>query len=280
MEKGVLAGRTAFITGGSGGIGGATAKLLLRDGAAVLLMGRRLSALETMRDKLLSEIPGGRVELHAGDASNVDDVKAGLEKAHKIQNRLDILLPTVGGHTFLPALMQDVAGLKADLDINLITAFIAVRYGVPLMSPGGAIVVISSNAGNRSFPWLSGYAAAKAALEHFCRTLADEFSGAKIRFNCVRAGMTRTDATGELFADQALIAKFAAQVPLGRLGEAEDIGQAIRFLVGPESSWITGHVLTVDGGQNLRRNADMTDIVRSFLGDEKTDAVLRGKSPA
>src|SRR5512143_2928757 len=96
-ENRPLAGKTAFITGGSGAIGRYSAKWMLRDGASVLLMARHADALEKTRAELQGQVPGGRVELHTGDARKVEDVQAGLRKAHEIANRLDIVVPTVGG---------------------------------------------------------------------------------------------------------------------------------------------------------------------------------------
>ena len=154
MTEAVLKGKTAFVTGGSGGIGAAAAKLLAQDRAAVLLMGRRLEALEQTRARLLAEVPGARIELHAGDAGQQADVEAGLDKALAIDGRLDIIVPTVGGGGFKPLLMHDADSFRAELDYNIITAFLAVRYGVPRMKQGGTIVLISSTAAIMPFPWL------------------------------------------------------------------------------------------------------------------------------
>src|SRR5579859_5787784 len=96
-QQSPLAGKTAFITGASGGIGSASARFLVRDGAAVLLMGRREDALAKTKDELLKEFPGARVEIFAGDAVKEEDVKRAIEKAHAIAGRLDIAVPTVGG---------------------------------------------------------------------------------------------------------------------------------------------------------------------------------------
>ena len=101
-----LAGKTAFVTGGAGSIGSHCAKLLLRDGAAVLIMGRRKDALEKTRTWLLESTPNGRVEIHAGDACEEKDVRAALDQAFAMQNRLDIIVPTVGGGGFKPLLMM------------------------------------------------------------------------------------------------------------------------------------------------------------------------------
>lgn len=279
MTEAVLKGKTAFVTGGSGGIGAATAKLLAQDGAAVLLMGRRLEALEQTRARLLAEVPGARIELHAGDAGQQADVEAGLDKALAIDGRLDIIVPTVGGGGFKPLLMHDADSFRAELDYNIITAFLAVRYGVPRMKQGGTIVLISSTAAIMPFPWLGAYCTAKGGLEQFLRTAADELGSANVRINAIRPGMTKSEATAGMFEDPAVIQPFIDQMPLGRAGMPEDIARGVRFLAGPESGWVTGQSFAVDGGHELRRNPDLTGVARAIFGSDVIDAVKRGEAP-
>ncbi|WP_380872785.1 short-chain dehydrogenase [Sphingomonas sp. DBB INV C78] len=279
MAEGVLKGKTAFVTGGSGGIGSASTKLLLQDGAEVLLMGRRLEALEKTRARLVADVPGARIELHAGDAGQQGDVEAGLDKALAMSGRLDILVPTVGGGGFKPLLMHDADSFRAELDYNIITAFLAVRYGVPRMKKGGTIVLISSTAAIMPFPWLGAYCTAKGGLEQFLRTAADELGSANVRINAIRPGMTKSEATGAMFDDPAIIQPFIDQMPLGRAGDPEDIARGVRFLAGPESGWVTGQSFAVDGGHELRRNPDLTGLARAIYGDAAIDAVRRGEAP-
>lgn len=278
MSK-ALAGKVAFVTGGSGGIGSAVAESLLRDGASVLIMGRRQAALEDTRRRLLEAVPDGRVEIHAGDALSTEDVQAGLARAHAIAGRLDILVPAVGGGGFRPLLMHDADSFRAELDNNIISAFLVMRYGAPLMTQGGSIVCISSTAGVTAFPWLSAYCTGKAGLEALIRTAADELSSANIRVNAVRPGMTRTEATGQMFDAPDVIGAFLEQIPLGRGGDPADIAAGVRFLAGPESGWVTGQSFAVDGGHELRRNPDLTAMVGLIYGEEALAAVKAGRSP-
>src|SRR5690242_16495023 len=128
-ENRPLAGKTAFITGGSGAIGRYSAKWLLRDGASVLLMARHMELLEKSRAELEKEVPGARVELAAGDARNAEHVRSALDQAYAIAGRLDIVVPTVGGSVgYRPLLMCTEEHFRKDLEINLVTTFIAVRY--------------------------------------------------------------------------------------------------------------------------------------------------------
>ena len=279
MTERVLAGQTAVVTGGSGGIGAACARALLRDGTAVMIMGRRHDALERTRQELIQAVPDGRVELFAGDALKTEDVQAALAQAHAIADRLDIIVATVGGGGFRPLLMHDVDSFRAELDLNIISAFLAMRYGAPLMTRGGSIVCISSTAGVTAFPWLSAYCTGKGGLERLVRTAADELSSAGIRVNAVRPGLTRSNATGEMLDNEWVNGRFIEQIPLGRSGEPDDIAAGVRYLAGPESAWVTGQSFAVDGGHELRRNPDLTEMVGMIYGQAALDAVRSGRSP-
>jgi len=277
---GALEGRTAIVTGGSGAIGSASAAALLRDGAAVLLMGRRRSALEETRAALLERVPEGEVAYFAGDACIEADVAAAIAAAHALRDRLDIVVATVGGgHAFKPLLMLDAETFRAQFQRNVISAFLAVRHAVPLMEPGGAIVCISSNAGKMPFAYLAAYHTAKGGLENFVRAAAEELGSAGIRVNAVRPGLTHADRTDYLFRDKSILAKFVAEYPLGRAGEPDEIGAAVRFLAGPESSWMTGQSFAVDGGQELRKNPDLSEMIAHNFGQAALDAVRRGDMP-
>ncbi|MDB5395538.1 MAG: 7-alpha-hydroxysteroid dehydrogenase [Rhodospirillales bacterium] len=275
-----LSGKTAFITGGSGSIGSASAKLLATDGAAVLLMGRTIGTLEKAQKDILESVPDAQVQLHVGDAGSVEDVQAGLDKAHAMRGRLDIIVPTVGGGPFRPLLMLDVETVRSTLDFTITTAFIAIRYGAPMMD-GGSIVCISSNVGKMPFAYLSAYHAAKSGLEGLVRAAAEELGCAGIRVNAVRPGLTRTEASNFMYTEETYLNRYLEQTPLGKCGgEPEDVAKAVRYLAGPESSWVTGQSFAVDGGHELRRNPDMTDLVTQMFGREAMDAVRRGKSPS
>jgi len=227
-----LAGKTAFVTGGAGGIGSHSARLLARDGAAVLIMGRRKDALEKSKAWILETVPNARIEIHAGDAVDEKDVRTGLDKAHAIQGRLDIIVPTVGGGGFKPLLMLDADTFRNELNVNIISAFLAVRYGAPLME-GGSIVCISSTAATLPFAYLPAYHTSKGGLENFVRAAAEELGQAGIRVNAVRPGLTRSDGTGGMIENPEILKRFIAEFPLGRAGEPDDIAEAVRYLAGP-----------------------------------------------
>jgi NAD(P)-dependent dehydrogenase (short-subunit alcohol dehydrogenase family) len=275
-----LAGMTAIVTGASGGIGSASAELLLRDGATVLILARRPDVLEETRAELLAAVPDARVELFVGDGMVEDDIKAAFAKAHAIHNRLDIVVATVGGgNGFRPMLMLDAQTFRDQFDRNVVSAFLAIRYGAPLMEPGGSIVCISSTAATLPFNGLAAYHTAKGGLENLVRAAAEELGSAGIRVNAVRPGLTRSKRVSYLFTDNTIFDKFLDQFPLRRAGAPIDIGQAVRYLAGPESSWVTGQSFAVDGGQELRKNPDLSDLLKANVGAEAFAAVKKGKAP-
>ena len=197
-----------------------------------------------------------------------------------MRGRLDIIVPTVGGGPFRPFLMLDVETVQQTLNFTITTAFIAMRYGAPMMD-GGSIVCISSNVGKMPFAYLSAYHAAKSGLEGLVRAAAEELGCAGIRVNAVRPGLTRTDASNFMYTEETYLNRYLEQTPLGKCGgEPEDVAKAVRYLAGPESSWVTGQSFAVDGGHELRRNPDMTDLVTQMFGQAAMDAVKRGKSPS
>jgi NAD(P)-dependent dehydrogenase (short-subunit alcohol dehydrogenase family) len=255
-----LEGQTALVTGGSGAIATASATLLARDGAAVVLMGRRQEALERSRRTILDDVAGARVELFAGDATVDADVRGALQAAHELANRLDIVAATVGGGGFKPFLSLEAQDLRADFDLNVVSSFLAIRYGAPLMRPGGSIVCISSTAAKLPFAALASYHVAKGALEALVRAAAEELGASGIRVNAVRPGLTRSEATGAMFATPGVLEAFEPEFPLRRFGEPIDIAHAVRYLAGPEAAWVTGQSFAVDGGNELRRNPNLAPL--------------------
>lgn len=262
-----LENQTAFITAGAAAISVAAARLLVRDGARVLLMGRRLQALQEARAEILADYPDAEIALHSGDGCLEADVRAGVQKAHALANRLDIVVSAVGGSGFKPLLMLETEELLNDLSLNIVSAFLATKHAAPLMPRGGSIVCVSSIAAKLPFRYLASYNTAKAGLEGFVRVAADELGERGVRVNAVRPGMTRSAGTRSMFADDEVISQITHECPLGRLGEPEDIAPAIRFLAGPESSWMTGQSFAIDGGNELRRNPDLSALVKKIYGE-------------
>ena len=271
-----LSKRTAFVTGASQGIGKASALALARDGATVVIMGRREDALARARDELRQAVPGARVEMYVGDAGKEDQIIAGLAFAHGLNGRLDIVASVVGEPTFKPLLMRSLDDVRDELGINFLTAFLAVRYGVPLMERGGAIVCVSSAAATQAGWGLSIYGSAKAAVERFVRAAAFELGSAGIRVNAVRPGLTLPPERAGSPELAPMVAVYKSETPLGRVGEPEDVARVVRFLAGPESGWVTGQTFSADGGLDQGKGPDPMD---AMFGKETMDQVRAGKSP-
>jgi NAD(P)-dependent dehydrogenase (short-subunit alcohol dehydrogenase family) len=276
----VLEGKTALVTAAGSGIGKASARMLAEDGAAVLMMSRREGMLIEARDELRKLVPGARIEAFAGDAGDASCVQNAIDKAHALQNRLDIIVSGVGGGVYKPILMFEEADVLKEFRTSFLTAFFMVRYGVPRMERGGAIVCVSSTVGGLPCAGLAPYAASKAALEMFVKVAADEMSKAQIRVNAVRPGFTRGEGTAAMFADPALLKIFTDFIPMGRAGESDDLARAIRFLAGPESGWVTGQIFAADGGQELRGFPDPNYSLDMIYGKDVMDQVRAGKPPA
>ena len=247
-----LARKSALVTGGAGGFGLACASLLARDGAAVTLMGRSADSLEKARQKLLDTYPQAKVSVFAGDGTSSEDVGAAMDLAASGNEPLEIVVSTVGAGMARSITRSTADQFMDAVSYNVRPAFIAIREGVNRIPNDGAFVFISSTAAVIPFDGMAGYCAGKAALDHLVRTAAHELGNLGHRFNAVRPGLTRTPATAGLFTNDALLGRFNERIPLGRPGEPEEIAEAVRFLAGPESAWITGQSFAIDGGNELR----------------------------
>jgi NAD(P)-dependent dehydrogenase (short-subunit alcohol dehydrogenase family) len=249
----VLEGKSALVTGGGGGFGKASALLLARDGAAVMLMGRTAEKLERARDQILERVPDARLGTFAGDATSDDDVARAVAATTALGGSFDIAVSVVGGGTGMgPVLERRVEHYVDDYAKNVGPAFLLVRHGAPLMIDGGSFVFISSTAAAMPFYGLSTYCAAKAGLDMFMRVAATELGSRNIRVNCVRPGLTHTDGMDAAFQNPGFTDAFMPLIPLGRTGVPNDVAEAVRYLSGPESAWLTGQSFAVDGGNELR----------------------------
>ena len=242
------AGKVALVTGGSSGIGLATAKRLALEGAKVVISGRRQPEL----DSAVAEIGHGAVAVRS-DISVASDLDALMETIRATHGRLDILIANAGGGEFTPLDGITEAGFDKYFGINVKGTLFTVQKALPLMTAGGAIVVTGSIAANQGVPAFGVYAATKAALRSFVRTWASDLKGRAIRVNIVAPGVVVTPAyKSELgMSDEdisAYLADIAQKAPLGRGGSPDEIAKAMSFLASEDASYITGAELTVDGG--------------------------------
>jgi NAD(P)-dependent dehydrogenase (short-subunit alcohol dehydrogenase family) len=274
-----LAGTAALVTGGGSGIGLAGARHLLRDGATVTLFGRSDARLVTGAASLSADVPEGvdaEIRTVVGDTSDEADVERAVAVAAAGAG-LHWAVLSAGTGTMAPVIATPVSEWDRVMATNLTGAFLAIKHAAPVIAAagGGAIVAISSIAGPLTHPYMAPYCVSKAGLETLVRNAADELGRAGVRVNAIRPGLVRTELADPLLSDEQVVADYLAQMPLGRVGEPDDVGEAIRFLCGPQSSWITGQVLGVDGGHTLRRGPDIEHWARALYGDAAVD-VRRG----
>jgi NAD(P)-dependent dehydrogenase (short-subunit alcohol dehydrogenase family) len=245
-----LADKVAVITGGNSGIGLATAKLYIEEGARVVIVGRRRDAVDTAVAELganASGITGDLADLTTHDrvASLVAERFGGA----------DIYVANAGINSITPSSRVEVAEYDAQFDTNTRAVFFGVQKIAPLMRNGGAILLTSSIASGKVLDGHAVYAGTKAAIEAFARSWALEFKDRGIRVNVISPGPVDTPILSKLGiapADRpAFEAGVAGAIPLGRLGRPEELARAALFLACDESSFITGVTLNVDGGISL-----------------------------
>jgi NAD(P)-dependent dehydrogenase (short-subunit alcohol dehydrogenase family) len=242
-----LKGKVAVVTGGSSGIGLATAKRFVEEGAFVYITGRRQAEL----DKAVSLI-GGSIAAVQGDVSNLADLDRLYTKIASEKGKIDVLF--AGAGTVQPQPLAETTEESYDrlFAINTRGLVFTTKKALPLLNDGGAIIVITSIATSKGIPGFTAYSATKAAVRSFVRTWTAELKDRRIRVNAISPGPIDTpifeiQAGSKEGAVQAR-AQFAAAVPFGRLGRPEEIASAALFLASDEASFIAGVDLPVDGG--------------------------------
>lgn len=244
-----LQGKIALITGGTSGIGLATAKLFVEQGAKVVITGRNAQTLAKAQEELGPDVLGLRSD--AGDLGQLDEVFATIRARF---DRLDVLFLNAGIAQFSPLDLQSEQGFDELVRINLKGPYFAIQKALPLLTQGSTIVVNTSVVNQMGMPNSSAYAATKAALRAVIRPLTNELSSRGIRLNAVSPGPIETPIYGKLGMSSEQLNGFSEQVvqgvPLGRFGRADEIAQTVLFLSSPASSYIQGVELAVDGGMS------------------------------
>ncbi|MFT4578218.1 MAG: meso-butanediol dehydrogenase/(S,S)-butanediol dehydrogenase/diacetyl reductase [Nitrospinales bacterium] len=240
-----LKDKTAIITGGGSGIGLATARAFCKEGAKVILFGRRKEKLVSAADEL-----GDSVLIVQGDMTRNDDLDQLINKTLNNFKGIDILVNSAG--LFSGAPLHEITDSQWDgmMDINIRSVFQLTRRVLPIMmaQKSGSIVHISSILGLIAVPEVAAYNVSKGALNQFSRSIAVEYGSYGIRSNSICPGLIDTDMTADLMKDASLMQEWSKEYPIGRFGKPEDVASACLFLASDESSFITGTVLPVDGG--------------------------------
>lgn len=272
---GLLSGQNVFVTGGGSGIGLACATAFAADGANVLIMGRNEEKLNAAAVELASIEAAGKISIYSGDVSVEDDVAAAAEKA-SLNGRLDIAIANAGTGGLSPIMVTEASNWDEVMQTNLNGTFYTIKHAGRWMaqSGGGAICAISSIAGVRTHRFMGSYCVSKAGIDMLVRNSADELGVANIRVNSVCPGLVETDLASGLLQTEAVFKDYLDCMPISRHGVTKDISNAVRFLCGPESSWITGVVLSVDGGHHLRRGPNVEPFSRMLFGDDITDGKI------
>ncbi len=269
-----LAGRSALVTGGGTGIGRACAEALVVDGASVTLVGRRADVLDGAAAALASMAPpGARVRWASADVADEEQGAAAVAPAAE-DDGLDMAVLSAGTGTVGPLTALPLEEWQRVVEVNLTGSFLALKHVAAAMiatGRGGSVVAISSIAGQRSHRWMAPYCASKAGLDALVEVAADELGRQGIRVCSVRPGVVSTELGDHLLSDPEITADYLAQMPVGRTGEVTDVAAAVRFLLGPESGWVTGVCLNVDGGHHIRRGPDLDSLARGLYGEEAVD---------
>jgi NAD(P)-dependent dehydrogenase (short-subunit alcohol dehydrogenase family) len=244
---GKLEAKIGLITGGTSGIGLATAKQFVNEGAYVFITGRREAELAAAVEEIGKNATGVR-----GDVSKLGDLDRLFAQIEREKSRLDIVFANAGVATYAPLGRITEEHFDSIFKVNVKGLLFTVQKALPLMPDGGSIILCASIVGSKGLPANSVYSATKAAVRSFARTWTTDLKDRHIRVNAVSPGPIETPGLNDLVAStgagEQRLTTLSNSVPLGRLGTPDEIARAVVFLASDDSSYITGTELFVDGG--------------------------------
>jgi NAD(P)-dependent dehydrogenase (short-subunit alcohol dehydrogenase family) len=244
---GKLEGKIALITGGNSGIGLATAKQFVNEGAYIYITGRRNAELAAAVKEIGRNVTGVQ-----GDVSNLGDLDRLFAQIKREKGKLDIVFANAGIARFAPLGTITEEFYDSIFSINVKGLIFTVQKALPLLPDGASIILNASIVASKGLPMNSVYSATKAAVRSFARTWTTDLKDRRIRVNAVSPGSTDTPGLSDLLAStetgQQRLKMISSTIPLGRLGTADEIAKAVVFLASDDSSYVTGTELFVDGG--------------------------------
>ncbi|QMU29170.1 SDR family NAD(P)-dependent oxidoreductase [Adhaeribacter radiodurans] len=236
--------KVAVITGGNSGIGYATANQLIKQGAQVIITGRRKDAIQK-----------AALELNAigfiADQSNVKDIVQLASEIAKQYRKIDLLLINAGITKFSPIEFAEETMFDEVMNVNFKGAYFTLSKFIPLLNENASVVLLSSTSASISPPNASEYAASKAALNAVMKIAAVELASQKVRVNAVSPGPVATEIMEKIGLKQDLEEQLLSTIPLSRMGKPEEVAKLITFLLSEDASFITGAEYLVDGGQSV-----------------------------
>ena len=242
-----LENKVALITGGNSGIGLATAKLFQKEGAKVVITGRRHDVVQAAA----KEIGGGTTGI-TNDTSNMADIDNLYQEVEKLHGKIDVLFLNAGVATFSPIEYVNEEMFDNQFNINVKGLYFNVQKALPLMKNGGSIILTTSAADQTGTPNTSVYAATKAAVRSLARTLSGELLERGIRVNSVAPGPIDTPIFGKLGMPEEMLdqakEQFTGMVPMKRFGTPDELAKGVLFLASDDSTYVAGIDLAIDGG--------------------------------
>jgi NAD(P)-dependent dehydrogenase (short-subunit alcohol dehydrogenase family) len=272
-----FADRTYLVTGGGSGIGKGVAAGLAAAGANVMIVGRSADRLAAAVDEIKASAGAGDVIYEPADVTNEDQIAAVVDTATAWHGRLHGVVHCAGGsQTIGPITQMDSEGWRATVDLNVNGSMYVLKHSAQQMvrGGGGSFVGISSIAASNTHRWFGPYGVTKSALDHLLMLAADELGASWVRVNGIRPGLIRTELVQMVLDSPELSGDYAQCTPLPRPGEVEDIANLAMFLLSDAASWITGQVIGVDGGQNLRRGPDYSAMLEPAFGADALRGVV------
>ena len=265
-----------LVTGGGSGIGLGISRRLLADGAAVTIVGRSAQRLEEGRQALVAAgADPAAVRAHAADMSREDPCRRAIEAASELRGGLHAAVACAGEPRgqMAPVTQLDLDSWHSVFENNVVATMLTLKYAARALvrAGGGSFIAISSISSTLAARFTSPIASAKAAIDQLCRVAASELGPSSVRVNVVRPGLVqvgRQDLPDEIERD------FRSAVVLPRLGCPADIADVVSFLASPRATWITGQVISVDGGQTISRPFDASPWVEPIYGRDGMRGVV------